>query len=398
LIPKKELGVLLLLAAAQFCNILDFMIMMPMGHQLINLFKITPQAFSWLVSSYSISAGISGFCMIFLADRFDRKNVMVVVYAGFLLGTLSCAMAKSYEALLISRFCTGIFGGVLGSVVLSIASDIVPISRRGRAMGIINTAFSFASVVGVPMGLYLADTISWQTPFFFVIALALPVWICLWYFLPPVKGHLKGRGSTISVLRGIRDSSSQRNALILMVTLTFGHFIIIPFLSPSMVANVGFSQSQLTFIYLFGGMASIISSPLIGKLSDSYGKHFIFSIAALVALVPILWITNMGPEPLWLALIATSLLFVAGGGRFIPAMALSSGTVSPQSRGTYMSLQACMQQVGMGVASFAAGFVVIEGAGGRLEGYPWLGYLSAAISVFCFFWIRKIHVSEKNHE
>lgn len=392
------MGILLLLAAAQFCNILDFMIMMPMGHQLISLFQITPKAFSWLVSSYSISAGLSGFCMIFLADRFDRKNVMVVMYGGFLLGTLSCALARSYEALLISRFCTGIFGGVLGSIVLSIASDIVPISRRGRAMGIINTAFSFASVVGVPLGLYLADTVSWQAPFFFVIALASPVWICLWCFLPSVKDHLKGRGSTFSVLRGIRSDKSQRNALVLMVTLTFGHFIIIPFLSPSMVANVGFSQSQLTFIYLFGGMASIISSPIIGKLSDSYGKHFIFSVAAIVALIPILWITNMGPSPLWLALIGTSLLFVAGGGRFIPAMALSSGTVSPQARGTYMSLQACMQQVGMGVASLAAGLVVMEGPGGRLEGYHWLGYLSAAISVFCFFWIKGIQVSEKNHE
>jgi DHA1 family inner membrane transport protein len=393
---KSEKSILFLLAAAQFCNIVDFMIMMPMGHQLMRTFSIGAQQFSFLVSSYTFSAGVSGFVMVFFADRFDRKKLLLQMFAGFTIGTFFCAVAPTYEFLLLSRLLTGIFGGVLGSIVLSIVADLVPVSRRGRAMGIINTAFSMASVLGVPLGLFLATSVSWHAPFLFIVALAVPLWFLLWKKIPSLRSHIgSDRQKSLDVLRVIWINVNQRRALLFIMVLMFAHFSIIPFLSPSMVANVGFTERDLTWIYLLGGGVSILTGPWVGRLADRYGKQRIFMIGGSVALIPCFLITNLGPTPLPLALVITTLFFIASGGRIIPAMAITSATVSPKNRGSFMSLQSCLQQISLSLASLLAGWIVVKDSrNGTLLNYQYVGYISIGMGLLCLYLIRKIRMVE----
>src|SRR5690606_24818583 len=149
---KKEKIVLLLLATLNFTHIMDFMIMMPLGNYLMPYFNISSQQFSMLVAAYTFSAGIASFSAAFFVDRFDRKNVLLFAYIGFLLGTLCCAFAPSYLFLLTSRIVAGLFGGLISAQVLSIVADLIPYERRASAMGMIMAAFSVASVFGVPFG------------------------------------------------------------------------------------------------------------------------------------------------------------------------------------------------------------------------------------------------------
>jgi DHA1 family inner membrane transport protein len=154
----------------------------------------------------------------FFADRFDRKNLLTAIFLGFTMGTPACALSPTYEVLLLSRIITGILGGVLGSIVLAIVSDLVPVSRRGHAMGIINTAFSTASVIGVPLGLFLASLISWHAPFLFIVAIAIPVLVLLQKKIPSVKSHIRTeRVKPLDVLRVIWQNQIQRSALYLFV-------------------------------------------------------------------------------------------------------------------------------------------------------------------------------------
>lgn len=393
---KSEKSILLLLAAAQFCNIVDFMIMMPMGHQLMRTFSIGAQQFSFLVSSYTFSAGVSGFVMVFFADRFDRKKLLLQMFAGFTIGTFCCAVAPNYEFLLLSRLITGVFGGVLGSIVLSIVADLVPVSRRGQAMGIINTSFSMASVLGVPLGLFLATSISWHAPFLFIVALAVPLWFFLWKKIPSLRSHIHSeRQKSMDVLRVIWTNSNQRRALLFVVVLMFAHFSIIPFLSPSMVANVGFTERELTWIYFLGGGVSILTGPWVGRMADRYGKQRIFLIGGSLALIPCFLITNLGPTPLPLALLITTFFFIASGGRIIPAMAITSATVSPKNRGSFMSLQSCLQQISLGLASLLAGWIVVKDSlTGTLLNYQYVGYISIGMGMLCLYLIRKIRMIE----
>jgi predicted MFS family arabinose efflux permease len=383
---KTERLILFILAGINFTNIMDFMIMMPLGPQLMRIFGITPQEFGIMVSSYTISAGVSGFCAAFFIDRFDRKVFLQYLYVGFLIGTFACGFAPTYYALLAARVLTGVFGGVLGSVILSIVGDTIPFERRGQAMGIIMAAFSVASVFGVPFGLHIANMFDWHAPFIFLAILALPISFLVWKYIPAINTHLNtGKQVQFSqVLTNITSDPNQRKAITLMMVLMFGHFSIIPFLSPYMVSNVGFTEHQLTYIYLIGGAFNLFSGPLIGKLA----------IFVLICMVPVFAITNMPRVEIGIALIATTVFFIVSGGRFIPAQAMVSNTVKPEIRGSFMSITSAMQQLSAGLASYIAGLLIVKQDNGEMLNYNYVGYLSILAAFITLYLVTRIRSAD----
>jgi predicted MFS family arabinose efflux permease len=391
----NEKRLLLVLAAIQFTNILDFMIMMPLGPQLMRIFNVGPASFSALVSAYTFSAGIVGFAAAFFIDRFPRKRMLELVYLGFLLGTLACALSPGYGWLLASRIFTGAFGGMLGALVMSVVGEVIPLERRARAMGQIMAAFSAASVLGVPLGLYLASVMSWHAPFFFLFVACLFIWGGIRMFIPPISTAVQqGRAplSPIEIITTVIRQRNLRTALVLTLVMMLGNFTITPFISPTMVANVGFSEKQLTYIYLAGGFITLFSSPLIGKLADKHGPVRVFTIFILIAIVPILLITNMGPLPIPIALLVTSSYFVISGGRMIPAQAMVASAVEPAFRGSFMSLNSSVQQLGTAVAAFIAGLIMVRNEDGTLSNYPYVGLLAIALSLVSIGVARRIKV------
>ncbi len=390
---KHERILLITLAAINFTNIMDFMIMMPLGPQLMRIFGITPQQFGLVVSAYTFSAGVSGFFAAFIVDRFDRKKFLQFLYAGFLIGTLACGLAPTYELLLSARIFTGLFGGVLGAIVLSIVGDMIPFERRGKAMGMIMAAFSVASVFGVPFGLFIANQFDWHAPFLFLVACGLPVTFFIWKFVPNITGHIHHkdtRPNPLAILKGITSDANQRKALTFMMVIMFGHFSIIPFLSPYMVSNVGFEEGQIAYIYAVGGLLTIFTSPLIGKWADKYGKKKVFTIFIPLCALSVLLLTNMPRIEIWMVLIVSAAFFVFSGGRFIPAQAMVTAAVKPENRGSFMSITSSMQQISAGVASYIAGLIIVKQPNGELLHYDWVGYLSIAATLLCLFLVTRI--------
>ncbi|MDG0816389.1 MFS transporter [Bdellovibrio svalbardensis] len=396
---KKEKLLLAMLAAIQFSSIVDFMIMMPLGPQLMRLFHISTHQFGLLVSSYTFCAGISGFLASFFVDKFDRKLNLLFFFTGFGLGTVACALSPTYELLLLSRGLTGVFGGVLSSLVLSIVSDAISYERRGSAMGIIMTAFSMASIFGVPFSLFLANQYTWHAPFMFLGIASLLVCAMIWFFMPSMREHLDHSKTKMPIYHSLVEilrNPNQRRALVFMSAVIFGHFAIIPFLSPSMVANAGMTEAQLPLIYMIGGLFTIFTSPLIGRLADRHGKHVVFKWGAGITIIPIFLITHLGLSPLWIALTITSVFFVVSGGRMIPATALVSGTAHSQSRGAFMSIVSCAQQLSSALASYIAGIIVSQKVGGRLENFEYVGYIAIAFTILAIFLSRKIEAVDRD--
>ncbi len=389
---KQERIILLLLSAINFTHIMDFMIMMPLANFLLPYFGISAKQFSVLVASYTLSAGIIGFIAAFFVDRFDRKKVLLTGYMGFIVGTICCGIAPTFELLLGSRIFAGAFGGLIGAQVLSIVADIFPYERRGVAMGSIMAAFSFASVIGVPFGLYLANHISWHAPFILIGVLGMLIILLVMRYLPAMTGHIRApqkgvsRGRQIvQVIVNIVSDKVQLNALLLVGSLMLGHFMIVPFLMPYMEFNVGFTKNQTPLIYLVGGALTFFSSPLIGRYSDKYGKMRVFRFFVLASVVPIFLITNMPSIPFYFVLVVTGIWFVLSTGRSIPAQAMISNVVPPAQRGSFMSFNSSVQQLFTGAAALISGWVVYVDADGRIHNYQWIGYLSVAIVLSCLF-------------
>lgn len=395
---SKEKIVLLLLAALNFTHILDFMIMMPLGNYLMPYFDISPHQFSMLVASYTFSAGFAGFMAAFFVDNFDRKRVLLFGYSGFLLGTLCCALAPTYALLLLARIIAGVFGGLIGAQVLSIVADLVPYERRGMAMGIIMAAFSVASVFGVPFGLYMANLFNWHGPFFFVAGFGSLLLPFLIRYLPKMDGHLKnkeGRISPLVLLKEVGKDKDQLLALGFTASLMLGHFMIIPFLNPFMEFNMGFSKQQTPMMYMAGGIATLITSPLIGRLADKIGKHKIYIIMAVMSIFPIALITNLPPMPFYLVLCISGFWFVVSSGRTIPAQAMVSNVVSPDRRGSFMSFNSSVQQIFVGLASVISGYIVVKNSDNSIQNYEVTGYLSIFITLLTLIFVFRLDTRMK---
>jgi MFS transporter, DHA1 family, inner membrane transport protein len=395
---KKELPLLILLGAIQFTNVLDFMIIMPLGDELMEVFKILPHQFGIIVSAYTITAGCSGIIASFYLDRFDRKKTLLITYAGLITGTFLCSISITYESLVLSRIFTGIFGGILGAQVFAIVADVIPFERRGRAMGIIMAAFSVASVVGVPLGMLISSLYNWQTTFMCIACAGIPIWFLAFRLIPPIRTHLENRKkeSPLQTLAYIFSGPNQRYALALMITMMLGHFMLVPNVAIYMVRNVGIERDQLLWIYLIGGLVTLQTNPFIGKLADRHGKQRIAIIFILLTCIPILLITNLAPSPLWIVILVTSMFFAFSSGRFGPAQALISETVDPAHRGAFMSFISAMQHMGAGIASLAAGFIMgITEEEVALVNFNIVGYTAIAISLVTLIFVQKINLAKK---
>ncbi len=398
---KNERAILLLLSILNFTHILDFMIMMPLGNYLMPYFKISPQQFSFLVASYTLSASLSGFTAVFFADGFDRKRLLITAYAGFLLATLACGLAPSYIFLLLARIVAGLFGGLIGAQVISIVADLFQYERRGRAMGAVMSSFAVASTVGIPLGLYLANLISWHAPFIFIAftgALLIPLLI---YYLPVMNKHIvQGDKQRISFagFAGILKDKKQYTALIFSGLMMFAHFVIIPFINPFMEFNLGYSKKMTPLIYLVGGIAAFFASNYLGRLSDKIGKLKIFTVCLIISLPLMLIITNLVTIPYWIVLVVFGVWFSVATGRGVTSQAMVSSVVKPEHRGSFQSFNSSVQQLGSGLAALIAGFIVTKNADGSIAHYNLLGVIGVAAMLITLLIARRIFsdAKEKN--
>ncbi|MFL5773983.1 MAG: MFS transporter [Flavisolibacter sp.] len=384
---RKETVLLVLLAGINFTHILDFMIMMPLGNYLMPYFHINPQQFTMLVAAYTLSAAFSGFIAAFYVDRFDRKKVLLTGYAGFLLGTLACGFAPSYHLLLAARLLAGTFGGLIGAQVLSIVSDVFEYSRRGAAMGAVMSSFSIASTFGVPFALYLANLFSWHAPFILVGSVGIIIIPLIMKFVPSMKNHIERDPLNTSrkkdVLLDVLKHPRQRLALLFSGMIMMGHFLIVPFINPFMEFNNHYTKKQTPMIYLVGGIASFFAANMLGKLSDQHGKMRVFTICVLLSLPLVIIITQLPRIFFPLVLVLFGLWFILSTGRGVTAQAMVSSVVEPQKRGSFMSFNSSIQQLGTSFASLFAGFIVVNGENGEIFRYEWLGYSSVFILLTC---------------
>ena len=396
---RKEQILILILAIAQFANVLDFVIMLPMGPQLMRVFDINTHQFGLLVSSYNLAAAFMGLAGAFFLDRFDRKSALLFAFSGFTVGTLLCGIADSYPTLLALRFATGLFGGITSTIIYAIVGDTIPNERRARAMGMVSSSFSIASIAGIPLSMYLAEKFSYHTPFMFIGSVAAIGCALIIVFVSPLRGHLLQTGlvreNPLEKFRSILQSRNARLGLAMMTIIVFGHFSIVPFISPYMVANVGFRESDLALIYLFGGIVSLVSNPLAGWMSDKMGRKRVFMIFSLLLLIPYFILTHLEASAgLTGALIVTSIWFIFTGGRFVPASTMMTSAVKPEYRGGYMSLYSFTQHVSSGIAAYFAGLIVVKAASGRIIHYDWVGYVGIVCALLGMFFANRLQIED----
>jgi predicted MFS family arabinose efflux permease len=392
LTAQRERYLLLTLAGIQFSHVLDFMIMMPLGPILIAEFGITTHEFGLLVASYSFSAALSGLFAATFVDRFERRRLLLAMFALFGLATLACGLAPGYVTLLIARGLAGAFGGVMGALVQTMIGDVIPFERRARASSMVSAAFSVSTVAGVPLSLWLANHFQWRAPFI-LIALLVALFILVGLrVLPDMRHHISNQKQAhpfVAMFTVLRDANHLR-ALLFSALIIFSGFTVIPYITLYSVHNVGIAQHDIPLVYLAGGAATLVTARLIGHWADLRGKVRIYRLVATAALLPLLVVTHIGAVPLWLWLVCTTMFFVLVSGRMIPAMAIITSAAQPGLRGTFMSLNATTQAFAMGLASTMAGFIISQDNAGHIVDYGTVGYVAMAANLLAVWFVSRI--------
>jgi predicted MFS family arabinose efflux permease len=312
----------------------------------------------------------------------NRKTVLLVFFALFALATLACGLAPGYALLLLARSLAGAFGGSLNAIIQSIVGDVFPPQRRGMATGVVASAFSLASVIGVPLAIVIAAAGHWQYPFLLLAVLCIPVWLLARRVVPELTGHV--HDDRASPLRNLYQMLSVRNhqvSFLFGMLLVLSGFTVIPYISPYQVANVGIAERDLAWIYLVGGGLTFFTSRWIGRLSDRHGKQRVFVIVALLSLAPILITTHFPRATLLWILPFSSLFFILVSGRFVPAMAMMNGSAVPRLRGSFLSVSSSMQSMAMGVATIIGSTFLSTNAQGEMVGYGNVGWFACAMTL-----------------
>ena len=372
-----------LLAFVQFTIILDFVIMSPLGAILMPALNIGASQFGVAVSAYAFSAGISGVLAAGFADRFDRKRLLLFFYVGFAAGTALCALAPNYHLLLLGRVVTGVFGGVVGSIVLAIITDLFPLHLRGRVMGYVQTAFAASQVLGIPLGLFLANRWNWHVAFGAIVGLAVAVIVAVLVLMRPVDGHLRLKQERGAFAHLLATVSEPNYTLAFGVTtlLATGGYMLMPFGSAYTVHNLGIDIVHLPTIYLVSGLFSIVIGPLVGRASDAFGKFPTFVFGTAMTIVMVLIYTHLGQVGLALVIAVSVLMFVGIFSRMIPSQALISAIPAPHQRGSFSAISASLQQLSGGLGSALAAAVIAQNDDGSLRHFDRLGFIVIATSL-----------------
>lgn len=387
-----EKFIITILATVQFTVILDFMVLSPLGPFVMKKLSISPTQFALVVSVYALSAAVSGLSSALFADKFDRKKLLIFFYAGFTLGTLLCAFANNYEFLLIARIVTGIFGGVMSSVSYAIITDLFPIEKRGSVMGYVQTAFAASQVLGIPIGLFLAEKFNWHVPFFIIVGFSAIVSIVLIFKMKPITAHIsenKGR-NTFAQMKEIFGTNRYLVGFTATILLSTGGYMMMPFGAEFANKNLGISLKDLPLLYVITGVVSLIVGPILGKISDTVGKYNIFFFGTTMTIIFVGVYTNLGITPFWIAVVLNVILFIGINARIISSSAMITAVPHSKDRGAYMSINSSVQSMSGAIASMAAGLIVVQSSTGELLNYPWLGLVVIITMITSMFLMKRV--------
>ncbi|MEZ2334543.1 MFS transporter [Mucilaginibacter sp. RCC_168] len=385
--------IIFLLAITQFTVILDFMVMSPLGDILMKSLNLKPSAFGIAVSAYAFSAGISGLLTAGFADKFDRKKLLLFFYLGFIAGTVFCGLAQSYAMLVAARIITGLFGGVIGSISMAIITDLFVLQQRGRVIGFVQMGFGASQVLGIPIGLYLANAWGWEAPFWMVALLSISIAALIAIKMKPVIAHLliKTEKSAFKHLLHTVTKSNYRIGFAATALLSIGGFMMMPFGSAFAINNLGLTNGQLPILFMVSGLSALVIMPLVGKLSDKISKFKIFAIATTWMMFMCVLYTNLGVTTFPMVIFYNILMMMGVMSRMIPSSALTSAIPDMADRGAFMSINSSLQQIAGGVAAAVAGMIVTQpGKGAPLQHYNIVGYVIVGISIIAILLMRRV--------
>ena len=378
--PKvpSERTVVLLVAAVQFVNILDFMMVMPLGPDFADALDIPTAHIGYIGGAYTLAAAIAGMIGSLFLDRFDRRKALAVTMLGLVVATALGGFAVGLYSLVGARLLAGAFGGPATAIAIAIVGDVVPHERRGRAMGTVMTAFSVASILGVPAGLRVGTLLGWRAPFFAVAALGLLVTALAVFAMPSLTGHRARVGERPA--EPLKLDRLKLAALVNTALVMVGVFAVVPNISTFLQHNLGYPREQLDILYFIGGFATVLATRSIGIFVDRVGATRVIMLGTLV-FATALYFGFIDPVTADKVVWVFPLLMLSASLRGVPLNTLATRVPSPRERARFMSALSAVQHLASTAGAVLAAAVLVDAPDGRLENMDVIAIAAIAVSL-----------------
>lgn len=381
--PKRlsEGRLILVLSMVQFVNILDFMIVMPLGPDFARALHVSTANLGIVGGSYTAAAAIASLLASRFLDRFDRKKALIWAMLGLALGTFAAALSFNFTTLVAARILAGMFGGPATALTLAIISDAIPAERRGKAFGKLMGSFSIASVLGVPAGLEIAHWGNWQSPFYAVGALGFVVAALAFWWLPNFSNHLSTAGiRTPPVpLRALLARKEVALSYVMTATVMFGSFLIIPNMAAYIQNNLAYPREKIGALYMMGGVASFITMLGAGWLTDKKGA-FLTGILGSLGVIGSMYF-GFAHHALWMTPPVIFVCFMSASAlRNVSYNTVCSKIPKPEERAGYLSVQSAVQHFSTAAGAFISTKLLTSDSSDNLQGIEHLAWIAIIIS------------------
>jgi predicted MFS family arabinose efflux permease len=311
-----------------------------------------------LVVVYSGAAALASFFSGTLSDHYGRRGFLLAGVVGFALASWVASRTHTFPQLLASRALTGLAAGTISTYSIAFAGDWFAYSVRGRAIGLISSAYFVAPILGVPLAAQIADRFGWRNTFLCFGVLALAVAFSSLALprerLNPQASSEKLR-ATLHAFRSFLARRDTAAALVIAFLVSGGLVGFLTYIGQWLNNHFGLSTRTIGWVFMLGGIVAVGSAPLGGILSDRWGKRTVsiasnVLLALAVALVPLL------PWGIWLLIVfgATSL---GAAFRQGPLTALMTELVPTAQRGSFIALRNIASQSGIGLAALVGGLL-----------------------------------------
>jgi len=388
-----ERRIIFLVGAIQFVNVLDFMMVMPLGPDFARELGVPTAQIGLIGGSYTAAAAVAGIVGSLFLDRFDRRKALAFAMLGLGLGTLAGGFATGLVSLLAARVLAGAFGGPATAISLAIVTDAVPAERRGKALGAVMGAFSLASVLGVPAGLELARLISWRAPFFAVAGLGLCITVLASRVMPPQRQHLLDKARSTAPATPMFDLSTCIS-LVNTALLMFGVFSVVPNISAYVQHNLGYPRERLGLLYLVGGCFSFVAMRVVGRLVDKWGPLPLVTLGTAIHAIA-LFEAFISPHPAVAVLPVFTLFMVSGSVRAVPMQQLATRVPRPEQRARFMSAQSAVQHMASAAGAILASMFLVALPSGKLVGMDKIALLAMTLALLVPFGARLLELRLK---
>jgi len=311
-----------------------------------------------LVAVYSLAAALASFVSGTLSDHYGRRRFLFIGVLLFAVSSWVASRTATFNALLVARGLTGFAAGMLSTCSITYAADWFEYRVRGRALGMISSAYFAAPILGVPLAAQIADRYGWRRSFLFFAILALAVGAFSWG-LPkdklssePSSHKLRAAGRAFRSFLVRRDTAA---ALGIAFLVSGGLVGFLTYVGQWLNSAFGVSTRTIGWVFMLGGVVALGSAPAGGIVSDRCSKRSV-SIASNAVLALAVAVIPLFSWGFWL-LAVFSVASIGAAFRQGPLTALITELVPSTQRGAFIALRNIFSQTGIGAAAVLGGFL-----------------------------------------